>query len=577
MKTAIKQIQQIVSLLKQNNIRHLVLSPGTRHVPLIHIVETDDYFKCYSIVDERSAAYFALGLSEALDEPVGFACTSATASCNYMPAMKEAYERGVQLVALTADKSRYLRFHGVSQVINQVDMYKPYSRYSVDLPEVKTGLDEWYCNRCINEALLELNHHEKGPVQINFLEPADINILATFSDGEMPVCRKIERVDNWDSLEDWKKRLAKKKRILVVCGQYQDLTGKLKDNLKSFYNAYNCVVSYDNFSNVSDTDFVQSTLLSVTLNRNEVKDLLPDLIITYGTKFFSDVVYRFQERGIEHWDINPEGRLFDTTHSLKVIFESTPEDFFKRMSETTTKNDGLYDNKWKEVNSSRDNSINEFTNYYVAKRVLESLPSNCNVHASVLNSMKFTNLSTLPNDTIATGNICTDGIDGALSTFIGQASILKGLSLLVVGDLSFLYDLNASITSFPNNIRILLINNQAGGEFHFNIGKHKIPTLDQHIAAGHQTKIGDSVSLSNLHYISVHDKEELEKQIPLFLGDSISPILMEVFTNPELDGSSLRGVFSRNQKKTAANRIAGLINKFFGPQIKNKIKEIVYG
>ncbi len=577
MKTAIKQIQQIVSLLKQNNIRHLVLSPGTRHVPLIHIVETDDYFKCYSIVDERSAAYFALGLSEALDEPVGFACTSATASCNYMPAMKEAYERGIQLVALTADKSRYLRFHGVSQVINQVDMYKPYSRYSVDLPEVKTGLDEWYCNRCLNEALLELNHHGKGPVQINFLEPADINILATFSDGEMPVCRKIERVDNWDSLEDWKKRLAKKKRILVVCGQYQDLTGNLTKKLKKFHDSYNCVISYDNFSNVSDKDFVQSTLLSVTINRNEVKDLLPDLIITYGTKFFSDVVYRFQGRGIEHWDINPEGRLFDTTHSLKVIFELTPEEFFEKISENASKNDGLYDNKWKEVNSSRDNSINEFTNYYVAKRVLESLPSNCNVHASVLNSMKFTNLSTLPKNTIATGNICTDGIDGALSTFIGQASILKGLSLLVVGDLSFLYDLNASITSFGNNVRILLINNHAGGEFHFNIGKQKIPTLDQHIAAGHQTKIGDSISLSNLHYISVRDKEELEKQIPLFLGDSTSPILMEVFTNPELDGSSLRGVFSRNQKKTAANRIAGLISKFLGPQIKNKIKEMVYG
>ena len=83
MKTKIKQVQQIVSLLKQNNIRHFVLSPGTRHVAFVHIVEMDPFFRCYSIVDERSAAFFALGLSEALDEPVGFACTSATASCNY--------------------------------------------------------------------------------------------------------------------------------------------------------------------------------------------------------------------------------------------------------------------------------------------------------------------------------------------------------------------------------------------------------------------------------------------------------------------------------------------------------------
>ena len=122
MRTDIIQIQQIVSLLKQYNIKHLVLSPGTRHVPLVHIVEMDSFFHCYSVVDERSAAYVALGLAEALGQPVGFACTSATATCNYMPAMKEAFERNIQLVALTADKQRYIRFHGASQVINQVDM-----------------------------------------------------------------------------------------------------------------------------------------------------------------------------------------------------------------------------------------------------------------------------------------------------------------------------------------------------------------------------------------------------------------------------------------------------------------------
>lgn len=577
MKTSIKQIQQIISLLKQNNIKHLVLSPGTRHVPLVHIAETDDFFKCYSVVDERSAAYIALGLSEALDEPVGFACTSATASCNYMPAMKEAYERGIQLVALTADKSRYLRFHGASQVINQVDMYKPYSRYSVDLPDVKNSFDEWYCNRCLNEAFLELNHHGKGPIQINFLEPVDINVLASFSEGMMPTCRKIERVDNLDRAEEWKKVLSKKKRILVVCGQYLNSDGSLKKALKLFRNSYNTAIVCDNFSNVSDDLFIQSTLLGVTMSRDEVKELKPDLLITYGTKYFSDVVSRFQGQGIEHWDINSEGRVFDTSHSLLKIFETTPESFFFSLVSDNTCNDRSYENKWIEACNKRDNSVMEFTNYYVAKRVLESLPPGSNVHASVLNSMKFTNLSRLPNDTVATGNICTDGIDGALSTFIGQSNALKGLSLLVIGDLSYLYDLNASITTFSNNVRILLINNQAGGEFHFNIGKHKIDTLDLHIAAGHKTNIEESNGMNNLQYISANSKEELEKMIPIFLGESESPILFEVFTNAENDGASLRKIFRRNTPKTLSNRIAQLISKYLGPEVKNKIKELVYG
>ena len=174
MKTNIQAVQIIVSLLKQHNIRHIVISPGTRHVPFVHCVEVDSFFTCYSIVDERSAAYFALGLSEALDAPVAFACTSSTAACNYMPAMQEAYERGIQLIALTSDKARYRRYHGISQCIDQVNMYQPFVKMAVDTPIVENNEDYWYCNRCVNEVLLELNHHGKGPVQINFLEPTDI-------------------------------------------------------------------------------------------------------------------------------------------------------------------------------------------------------------------------------------------------------------------------------------------------------------------------------------------------------------------------------------------------------------------
>ena len=576
MKTKIKQIQQIVSLLKQYEIRHLVLSPGTRHVPLVHIVEMDPFFQCYSVVDERSAAYFALGLAEAIDKPVAFACTSATASCNYMPAIKEASERNIQLIALTSDKARYHRFHGVSQVIDQVDMYTPYCRYSVDLPDVHTPQDEWYCNRCLNEALMAVNHHGKGPVQINFLEPLDIDELALFYDGEMPVCRKIERIDNWDFIDIWKEKLIKKNRILVVCGQYQETTGKLKSLIKEFHKRYNCVVSYDNFSNVADDEFVQTTLLSVTLNKDEVKKLKPDLIITYGTKFFADVVSRFKNMGIEHWDINREGRIFDTSQTLSAVFETTPEDFFEKMSVNSSTNNLKYNELWKRANASRDNSINEFTNYFVVKKVLELLPNNSNVHASVLNSMKFTNLSSLPCNTIATGNNCADGIDGALSTFIGQSNVLKGLSLLVIGDLSYLYDLNASIYPFSSNVRILLVNNQAGSEFHFNIGTKKISTLDKHIAAGHQTIIKDALGLTNLRYLSAHNKDELEMQLKEFLGKSEEPILMEVFTNPVIDGSSLRAFYHKNFKRTPSRFIAGMVNKMFGYKVKFALKKLLY-
>lgn len=122
MYTHIRSVQILISLLKQFDIQHIVLSPGTRNTALAHSVETDEFFKCYSIVDERSAGYFALGISEALGVPVCISCTAATATCNYLPAMKEAYQRGIQLIALTADQDPYEMFHMEDQCINQVDI-----------------------------------------------------------------------------------------------------------------------------------------------------------------------------------------------------------------------------------------------------------------------------------------------------------------------------------------------------------------------------------------------------------------------------------------------------------------------
>ena len=177
-------------------------------------------------------------------------------------------------------------------------------------------MDEWYSNRSINEALLELDHHGKGPVQSNFLEHEDINELETFKKGEKPHCRKIDRVDSLDNIENYKEQLKKKQRILVICGQNSEISDTLTLSLKKFFEKYNCVITYDNFSNVTDKEFILSPLLGVTLNREEAKNLAPDLIITYGAKPYSTLIRHFKGKGIEHWDVNPEGKVLDTSMSL---------------------------------------------------------------------------------------------------------------------------------------------------------------------------------------------------------------------------------------------------------------------
>lgn len=576
MRTNIETVQIIVSLLKQYNIQHIVISPGTRHYPLAHLCETDNYFHCYSVVDERSAAFFALGLSESLDRPVCVVCTSSTASCNYMPAMQEAYERGIQLVALTSDKGRYQRFHGISQVIDQVDMFRPFCRYAVDVPIVNNKDDYWYCNRCVNEALLETNHHGKGPVQINFIESVGLEVEATFDEGEVPVTRKIERYEtiNWPVLAE---RLTEKNRILVICGQYYNPKADLSSSLEGFRKKYNAIITYDGFSNVFGNEFIKSPFPSISLNSEEISSLTPDLIITYGTKVFSSIIGRFYNKGIEHWDINPEGRVYDSTKNLSLILECTPMAFFENLSKLGDSNDGLYATRWKQIESRINRTTPTFSNYYAAKEVLQRLPSASLVHASVLNSMKFVNLLHLPQGALSFGNIGADGIDGALSTFLGQAACSDALSLLLIGDLSFLYDLNAAKYITNPKLRILLINNHAGAEFHYNIGIEKIPTLDLHIAASHQTDVKQTLGLMNLDYLPAKSKEEFDRNINTFIQPSEKPILMEVFTDSETDANTLKDLYASNHIKTRKEQIAYIVQKVVGGNITRKLKRIING
>ena len=162
-----KSVQILLSLMKKFDIRDVVLSPGGSDIPLIHSIETDDFFTCYSVVDERSAAYYAMGVAQEKSRPVACICTSGTAVCNYVPGITEAHYQNVPVLAITADKNPYYQDQLETQKIKQNNIFTDVVKKSVDLPVVQSADDEWLCNRLVNEALLELNHHGTGPVQIN--------------------------------------------------------------------------------------------------------------------------------------------------------------------------------------------------------------------------------------------------------------------------------------------------------------------------------------------------------------------------------------------------------------------------
>lgn len=560
MYTDLRNVQILISLLKQHGVKHLVLSPGTRNVPFVHSIEQDSFFTCYSIVDERSAAYFALGLAAALDEPVGFSCTSSTASCNYLPAIKEAYESHIPLVAITADRDWRLLYQMEDQMISQKNMYGRYTRCSVSLPIVRDKNDIWFCIRKTNEALLEMDHHGKGPIQINF----QVDDIGNFSINQLPTFRKIERLESGADLSNSRELLLNRKRILVLCGEYYSKSEKLIQFLRKFAEKFNTVVSYDYFSNLTDSAFLKTVLVTEAMDEQEFQQYLPDLVITFGGHVWSFIKYKLRRFGdrIEHWSITETGEVCDGFNALTRIFECAPEEFFGRITEEiSAKNNLNYYHQWKKRIDSVKFPKLPFTNFSVIRDFTSRIPNGSLLHLSILNSVRLTNFNTIGDRVSCFGNLGADGIDGVLSTFIGQSAEENRLSFLIIGDLSFLYDLNASLIPMKNNQRILVINNFAGGEFHTNFGLNAIPSLNLHIAAGHHTKIVEWAEMMNAEYFRAKNQTELEKGLARFVMNDDRPMVFEVFTDANTDANTLKKFYQINQQKTVQQLFKSFIKK----------------
>ena len=210
-----KNVLQLAVLLAAHGIRRIVLCPGSRDIPLVRtFAAMPEKFTCYAVTDERSAGFFALGLSLHDGRPVAVCCTSGSALLNLHPAVAEAFYRQVPLVVISADRPAAWIGQMDGQTLPQPGVFGPLVKKSVSLPEVKTEEDEWYCNRLINEALLETEHHGRGPVHIN------VPISEPFFDcpvETLPPARVIARKDK--HFEELAERLKQLPRRMLLIGQ----------------------------------------------------------------------------------------------------------------------------------------------------------------------------------------------------------------------------------------------------------------------------------------------------------------------------------------------------------------------
>lgn len=582
MYTELKSYQFIIALLKEYGIKHCVLSAGSRNVPFVHSIEEDPYFTCYSVVDERSAGYFALGLAQELNEPVVISCTSSTATCNYWPPVAEAYYQGVPIVVLTSDRDPQMLGQWEDQMIDQVGMYDRHVRKSVNLPIINNSDDELYCQRLLNEALLELNHHGTGPVHINIPMKSYNN---SFNVKKLPKVTKIDRICIEDSEDKWLSKIEKLKnaqRILVTCGQNSYVSDELKKTIGEFFKLYNSAISVEYMSNI---EFEEGLNLNIGMDSRyvtskKVKELLPDIVISFGGNIFSGIKEEFRKfkGSFEHWSIQEDGRVVDMYKSLTTIFECTPEYFFNYFVSKNLQsenNKAYYELLKKHVDSVEFPEF-PYSHVFAIKEVVEKIPTDSILHLSINNSIRIANFFKLNPNIKTYANIGTHGIDGCLSSFLGQAAASNKESFLVIGDLAFFYDMNAMrLRHINNNVHILMINNEGGSEFYFN-RMWKNDASDLHTTARHHTKAEGWVRQNNFRYLSAYDKESLEKALKEFMRTDLDkPVFLEVFTEMKNDSKVIYDFFDlsrpRDIQSEAIRKSKELIKSTIGQERAQKI------
>lgn len=575
--TSLRNSQIILFLLKYRGIRKVVASPGTQNMSIVVSMQNDPFFEMYSAADERSAAYIACGLAAESSEPVVITCTGATASRNYLPALTEAYYRQLPVIALTSTEELCMIGNNIAQVIDRSTMQQDVARCSIVMQGIKDHNDEWKCVLSANKALLELNHHGRGPVHINIEKYGKED----FSFTELPVCRVIDRI-----MPGYKMPVIPQgARVNIFIGAHVPFTEVETAAIDSFCEKANAVVMCDHTSGYQGKYKVNFSLVATQI-WNVSLQLQSDILIHLG-EVSGDYALtgKLGSNAKEVWRVSEDGELKDTFRKLRFVFEMPIFTFFESMAKGQNQEQSRYAECIKEYEEVYAN-IPElpFSNIWLAKQTAPLIPIGARIHFGILNSLRSWDLFYLPEKVYGSSNVGGFGIDGGVSTLIGS-SLAKPeiLHFGIFGDLAFFYDMNSlGNRHVGHNLRIMLVNNAQGAEFRlYHHPASKLGDDCAHFisAGGHYGKQSQDLVKHYAEdlgfiYLSAKNKEEYLQVVKTFVAPEIGdqPILMEVFTEAQAESNALYAI--NNIVKSGKQMLKEVVRGVVGNKVASIISKL---
>lgn len=543
-----RSIQILAYLLKEYGIFNIVISPGSRNAPLaIHFSETDE-FNCYSIVDERSAAFVGLGMAKSEKKPVAITCTSGSASANYYPAITEAFYQNIPMLILTADRpTDYVDiFDG--QTIRQNAIYAQHSYGDFQLMEDgKENADDE--NFSLIKKAIELCFEKQGPVHINIPleEPLYqlVSELPTFPPVEKNISKKQYELPS-NLAAEWNLS----KRILILVGT-RDYSEELEMQLTQLVKNHSVVVLTEANSNLTHPKFFSHIDRYIfNFSEEDFKTYAPELLITIGQNVVSKKIKQFLRKAKpkNHWHIHEVWQP-DTFFSLTEKIETQPEIFFKKLLNFIKLEPQPYFNLWDVLRDKRDLKHNDyclkapFSDFKFFEILSEKLPENINLHFSNSSAIRYAQLFDFQKNKIFC-NRGTSGIDGSTSTAMGFAMKSAQQTVLVTGDLSFFYDINGLWNNYiPPYTRIIVFNNGGGDIFKIIPGPSSTNALDEFILTKHHKNAELIAKHFGFSYTKVSDEDTLSRVLDNFFKQDVKAKILEVDTAAVENSEVLKNYF----------------------------------
>ncbi|MDP4106344.1 MAG: 2-succinyl-5-enolpyruvyl-6-hydroxy-3-cyclohexene-1-carboxylic-acid synthase [Bacillota bacterium] len=480
-----------VAELVQTGVTDAVVSPGSRSTPMAMVMAEHPGLNVHIHVDERSAAFFALGIAKATGKPVAILCTSGTAAANYFPAVAEANISRIPLIVITSDRPHELRDVGAPQAIDQIHLYGHHVKWFAEMavPENSDEMLHYVRSVCGRAAATALQA-PSGPVHLNFpfREPLipKIDDENVFQLKERPrryvnVRNGALTIDKTD-LREIAAALNEHEKGMIICGQIEDeafiemvlelserlqfpiLADPLSQLRSGMHSTENVIDAYDTF-----------------LRSGDAKDYLkPTIVLRFGAMPVSKALTIFlkENHQAEHLVVDGGGGWRDPAAlSTEMIYCNETIFCQELMSELKENKNQQYLHKWQALNRLTKENLTairdtaELSESRLFYQMAEILPENANLFVG--NSMPIRDLDSFFHNNRKSirilANRGANGIDGTISTALGAASVSQQPSYLVLGDLTFFHDLNGLLAAklYPIDITIIIINNNGGGIFSF--------------------------------------------------------------------------------------------------------------